>query len=61
MVSELSCLGFFLGAKMADVLIKLNSLNYSTWEHMMEDLLYYKDLYKPIQLKEKPSNTLEDD
>ena len=27
----------------------------------MEDLLYCKDLYKPIRLKRNPSNTLDDD
>ena len=27
----------------------------------MEDLLYCKDLYKPIRLKEKPSDTLDED
>ena len=53
-VSELGCLKFFLCAKMDDDMIKLNSMNYSTWKHMMEDFLYCKDLYKPIQLKEKP-------
>ena len=61
-VSELGCLGFFfLCAKMDDDMIKLNSSNYSTWKRMMEDLLYCKDLYKHIQLKEKPSHTLDDD
>ena len=60
-VSELGCLEFFLSAKMDDDMIKLNSMNYSTWKHMMEDLLYCKDLYKPIRLKEKPSDTLDDD
>ena len=38
-----------------DGIIKLNSSNYSTWKHMMKDLLYCKDLYKPIRLKENPS------
>ena len=33
---------------MDDGIIKLNSLNYSTWKRMMEDLLYCKDLYKPF-------------
>ena len=33
-------------------MIKLNSMNYSTWKPMMEDLLYCKDLYKSIRLKE---------
>ena len=42
-------------------MIKLNLLNYSTWKCMMEDFLYCKDLYKPIILKEKPSNTLDED
>ena len=60
-VSELGCLEFFLCAKMDDSMIKLNSMNYSTWKCMMEDLLYCKDLYKPIQLQEKPLNTLDDD
>ena len=61
MVSELDCLEFFLCAKMDDDMIKLNSMNYSTWKLMMEDLLYCKDLYELIRLKEKPSNTLDDD
>ena len=60
-VSELGCLEFFLCAKMDDSMIKLNSMNYSTWKRMMEDFLYYKYLYKPIRLKEKPSDTLDDD
>ena len=42
-------------------MIKLNSVNYSTWKRMMEDLLHCKDLYKPIRLKEKPSNMLDED
>ena len=37
-------------------IIKLNSSNYSTWKRMMEDLLYCKDLYKSIRLKENPSD-----
>ena len=60
-VSELGCLEFFLCAKMDDGMIKLNSMNYSTWKRMMEDLLYCKNLYKPIRLKEKPSDILDDD
>ena len=39
-VSELGCLEFFLCAKMDDGMIKLNSMNYSTWKRMMEDLFY---------------------
>ena len=42
-------------------MIKLNSLNYSTWKCMMEDFLFCKDLYKSIRLKEKPSDTHDDD
>ena len=61
MVLELGCLKFFLCAKMDDDMIKLNSMNYSTWKHMMEDLLYFKYLYKPIRLKEKPSDAPDDD
>ena len=60
-VLELGCLGIFLCAKMDDDMIKLNLLNYSTLNHMMEDLLYCKDLYKPIRLKEKPYDTLDGD
>ena len=39
-------------------MIKLNSLNYSNWKHMMEDLLYCKYLYKPIRLKKNHSTCL---
>ena len=39
----------------SDDMIKLNSSNYSTWKRLMEDLLYCKDLYKPIKVKDKPS------
>ena len=53
--------GVFLCARMDDGMIKLNSLNYSTWKRMMEDFLYCKDLYKLIRLKEKPSDTLDED
>ena len=61
MVLELSCFEFFLCSKMDDSILKLNSMNYSTWKRMMEDLIYCKDLYKLIRLKEKPSDTLDDD
>ena len=61
MVLELGCLEFFLCAKMDDGMIKLNLMNYSTLKRMMEDLLYCKDLYKSVQLKAKPSYTLDDD
>ena len=39
-----------------DGMIKLNLTNYPTWKQLMEDLLYCKDLYKPIKVSEKPSN-----
>ena len=42
-------------------MIKLNSMNYSTWKRMMEYFLYCKYLYKPIRLKEKPLDTVDDD
>ena len=42
-------------------MIKLNSMNYSTLKRMIEDLLYCKDLYKLIRLKEKPFDILDDD
>ena len=42
-------------------MIQLNWLDYSTWKHMMKDLLYFKDLYKHIRLKENPSNILDED
>ena len=61
MVSELDCLDFFLCAKMDDDMTKLNSMNYSTSKRMMEDLLYCQYLYNLIRLKEKPSDTLDDD
>ena len=41
-------------------MIKLNLLNYSTWKGIMEDLLYCKDLYKPIRMEEKPSDMLDE-
>ena len=44
----------------SDGMIKLNSSNYSTWRRLMEDLLYCKDLYKPIKVKDKPS-TMDDE
>lgn len=30
-------------------MVKLTSTNYSIWRPMMEDLLYCKDLYDPIE------------
>ena len=65
MVSKLGRLSFFFFfffcVKMDDGVMKLNSLNYSTRKRMMKDFLYCKDLYKPIRLKNKPFDTLDDD
>ena len=30
-------------------MIKLKSWNYGIWKYRMEDLLYMKDLYEPIE------------
>ena len=46
---------------MGDDMIKLNSLKYSTWKHMMEDLLSCTNLYKLIRLTEKPFDMLDED
>ena len=46
---------------MDDGIIKLNSLNYYTLKRMMEDLLYCKDLYKFIRLKDKPFDMFDED
>ena len=46
----------------ADGMVKLNSINYSIWKCMMEDLLYCKNLYKPIKLgSAKPADISEGD
>ena len=39
----------------SDGMMKLNLSNYLAWKQLMEDLLYCKDLYKPIKGSEKPS------
>ena len=37
--------------------IKLTIANYSIWKLKMEDILYYKDLYNPMEKEEaKPDN-----
>lgn len=41
-------------------MIKLTSSNYSMWKSRMEDILYCKDLYKPIEEENKPENKTED-
>lgn len=33
----------------SSVMVKLTSSNYSIWKPRMEDILYCKDLYEPIQ------------
>ena len=61
---KLGCLEFFFFffcAKMDDGMTRLNSFNFSTWKHMMEDFLYCKNLYKPIRLAEKPSDMRDED
>ena len=30
-------------------MIKLTTANYSIWKPKMEDILYYKDLYDPVE------------
>ena len=30
-------------------IVKLNAINYLLWRTIIEDHLYYKDLYKPIE------------
>ena len=60
-IHSLVDLSFFFCVKMDDGMIKFNSMNFSTWKCMLEDLLYCKDLYKPIRLKEKPFDMLDED
>ncbi|KAL6187110.1 hypothetical protein ACLB2K_043225 [Fragaria x ananassa] len=31
------------------IMVKLTSSNYSIWKPIMEDILYYKDMYEPFQ------------
>ena len=43
-------------------MIKLTAANYSTSKLKMEDILYYKDLYVPVEKGEaKPNNITVDD
>lgn len=51
---------YVIEMEQSDGMIKLNSSNYSTWRRLMEDLLYCKDLYKPIKVKDRPS-TMDDE
>ena len=51
---------YVIEMEQAGGMIKLNLSNYSTWRRLMEGLLYYKDLYKPIKVKDKPS-TMDDE
>ena len=39
-------------------MVKLTSINYSIWRPMMEDLLYCKDLYDPIETTTKADGTI---
>ena len=44
------------------IMIKLTATNYSIWKPKMEDILYYKDLYDPVEKGEaKPDNITADD
>ena len=43
-------------------MIKLTSSNYSVWNTRMEDILYSKELFEPIERKDyKPVTTTEDE
>lgn len=43
-------------------MIKPTSTNYSIWKPQMEDLLYCKDAYKPVEGdSKKPEGTSDDD
>ena len=43
-------------------MIKLTASNYSIWNTMMEDILYCKELFEPIECKGyKPVTTTEDE
>ena len=43
-------------------MIKLTSSNYSVWNTRMEDILYCKELFEPIERKDyKPVTTTEDE
>lgn len=37
----------------SNAMIKLTSSNFAIWKPRMENILYYKDLYDPLELKEK--------
>ncbi|XP_050914815.1 uncharacterized protein LOC127129727 [Lathyrus oleraceus] len=46
----------------SSTMIKLTSSNYSIWKPRMEDILYCKDLYQPLQDKgTKPTGKSDDD
>ena len=42
-------------------MIKLDSSNFSLWKPMMEDILYFKDLYEPIVKDKIPTGVMEED
>ena len=42
-------------------MIKLKSLNYSTWKRIMEYLHYCKDLYKANRLRKKKPSDMDDE
>ena len=43
-------------------MIKLTSTNYSIWKPKMEDILYYKDMYDPVEKGDtKPDKVTDED
>ena len=42
-------------------MIKLTAFNYAIWKPKMEDLLYIKDLWKPIVMPKEEAVTMKDD
>ena len=43
-------------------MIKLTASNYSIWKTMMEDIIYCKELFEPIECRGyKPVITIEDE
>jgi hypothetical protein len=44
------------------MMIKLTSTNYSIWKPKMEDILYYKDMYDPVEKGDtKPDKVTDED
>ncbi|KAK4270030.1 hypothetical protein QN277_023118 [Acacia crassicarpa] len=49
------------GAALSVDMFKLTAENFTYWRPMMEDHLYYKDLYEPILNQNKPEGKEEKD